>query len=133
MVLTQLTKTVKGTQTIDLNSFSVGEQLAFVVDSATDVDAVVINMKGAKQAILQLVNQGANSLTFTLYGSVKDTVPAAFDAKDFVEEVAAEALATAVSVVKVITKPYSWLLIRVRETSGGSDTTLDTVYKGSQR
>ena len=133
MVLTQMTLTKAGEHVTVLESYQHGKLEGKLVDNDADIDIIAIDVRGAREKIIQLINSGgANSFDYTLYGNAEETIPATFNAEEWESIVGPTTVAVDTNKTETITKVYSFILVRAKRTAAGLDATIDTHYRGQR-
>ena len=134
MPYTAIPLTIAGLHTIVLNAYQHGKRESIGIASDTDIDIGYIDVRGAREKIIQIANSHAsNGLIYTLYGTAKDTVPSSFDAEEW------EAISGATGTVainstetKTITAAYSYILVRAKRQTAGQNSQIDVHYRGER-
>lgn len=109
--------------------------LTFTVDEATETDVGIFDKQSFSKLLFQLKNAGANPITFAFYGINIDDFgddPPDFSAEEYFTlpqstgDIAADA-----NTARDITDNWDYILLRVKETTGGSASTLELEVRGS--
>ena len=133
MAIILQTNTKAGEHVTVLESYQHGKTLATLVDNDADIDIITIDCRGAREKIIQLINTGAaNGFDYTLYGTVKETLPTTFNLEEWESIVGPTGVALDTTKSETITKVYSYILVRAKRTVTLLDATVDVHYRGQR-
>ncbi len=113
----------------------------FTVNSDTEVDVGVIHKEDFKKVLFQLKNLGVNGFDFVFYGAAVDDTSHGTDVPflpppDFANgdyfplPVGTGTINGGDNDARIITDNWTWVLLRVKRTSAGLDTTISLDVRG---
>lgn len=131
----EITQTQLYSRNKDLRAVMYGKETGLALTDSY-ADTLHVDNRHLSMTTIAIYNEGSNSLTYRIYGHLDDNsgAPPAFDGTwvELPKDSCETAVAAGASKGETFTENWAWLLVRIKRTTSGQDTTAQITLRSRQ-